>query len=79
MLDQDPEISEKASKTFKERRSLRINRWIETDKTTEFDTSESFLGKIDYFKYKGEYYTYTGMLNKKSEPHGIGRAIKSDR
>ncbi len=76
MLDQDPEISEKASKTFKESRSLIINPW---NKIELFDTSESFFRKIDYFTYKGEYYTYTGMVNKKGEPHGFGRAIKRDR
>ena len=76
MLDQDPEISEKASKTFKEKGSLGINPWIVIER---FDTSESFYRKIDYFKYKGEYYTYTGMVNKEGEPHGYGRAIKSDK
>ena len=73
MLDRDPEISEKASKTFKEKGSLRIY-GIE-----RFDTSKSFFRKIDYFTYEGEYYTYTGMVNKEGEPHGYGRAIKSDK
>ena len=79
MFNEDPQISNDASDTYKEFEAINIEQIdgkYQNFYYAEYAKSVSFKN-IQDIKIKGRHgkCNYTGMVNGNNEPHGFGRAV----
>ena len=83
LFSKDPQISKKATKTFKEEGPVII---LDIDGNylkyflSEYanDVTYKELEKIEIGGKSSRKFNYKGMVNKNKQPHGFGRAIETD-